>query len=69
MCGEGRDLLMIQSIQASVKHGGRSVMAWACMAASGVDSLIFIYVTHDGSSRMKSTKTFYLPTYGEMHPN
>ena len=30
-------------------------MAWACMAASGVGSLMIIdYVTHDGSSRMNS---------------
>ena len=30
-------------------------MAWACMAASGVDSLIFIDdVTHNGGSRMNS---------------
>ena len=29
-------------------------MAWACMAASGVGSLIFIDKTHDGSSRMNS---------------
>ena len=40
---------------SSVKHSGGSVMAWACMAASGVGSLIFIDdVTHDGSSRMDS---------------
>ena len=39
---------------SSVKHTGGSVMAWACMAASGVGSLIFIDdVTHD-SSRMNS---------------
>ena len=37
----------------SVKHGVESVMAWACIAATGVGSLIFIDdVTHDGSSRM-----------------
>ena len=30
-------------------------MAWACMAASGTGSLVFIDdVTHDGSSRMNS---------------
>ena len=29
-------------------------MAWACMAASGVGSLILIDVTHGGSSRINS---------------
>ena len=43
-----------KNTRSSVKHGGGSVMAWACMADSGVGSLIFIIVTHDGSSRMNS---------------
>ena len=37
------------------KHGGGSVMAWACMAATGTGTLIFIDdVTSDGSCAMDS---------------
>ena len=40
---------------SSVKYVGGSVMAWTCMAASGVGSLIFIDdVTQNSSSRMNS---------------
>ena len=38
-----------------MKHGGGSVMAWACMVASGVGSFIFIDdVINDGCSKMNS---------------
>ena len=47
--------LDLKDTSSSVKHGGGSVMAWACMAASGVGSQIFFDdLTHDGSSRMNS---------------
>lgn len=40
---------------SSVKHGGGSVMAWACMFANITASPIFIYdVTADKSSRINS---------------
>ena len=40
---------------SSVKHGGGSVIAWACMAANRTGSLVFICdVTADKSSRMNS---------------
>ncbi len=38
-----------------MKHGGGSVVAWACMTASGTGSLVFIDdVTADKSSRINS---------------
>lgn len=49
--GERWDLLMILNIQT---HGGGCAMVWTCMAAFGTGLIIFIDVTHDGSTRMKS---------------
>ena len=50
--GRSQDL---KHTKVSAKHGGGSVMAWACMSASGTGSLVFINnVTADRSSRMNS---------------
>ncbi len=57
---------------SSVKHGGGSVMAWACMAASGTGSLVFIDdVTADKSSRMNSEVfgQYYLLIFSQMLQN
>ncbi len=54
---------------SSVKHGGGSVMAWACMAASGTGSLVFIDdVTADKSSRMNS-EVFRAISSAHIQPN
>ncbi len=54
---------------SSVKHGGGSVMAWACMAASGTGSLVFIDdVTADKSSRMNS-EVFRVILSAHIQPN
>ena len=37
---------------SSVKHGGGSVMAWACLAANGTGSLLFINDVTAGSSEV-----------------
>ncbi len=51
--GEGKELLMILSIPPH--QWSMVVVAWACMAASGTGSLVFIDdVTADKSSRMNS---------------
>lgn len=47
------------------KHGGGSVMAKACMTASGTASLIFIDDVN-GNNRMNSA--LCLPIYREIHP-
>lgn len=56
-CGEkkGSDDDPKHTSPSSVKHGGGSGMARACMAASGTGSLIFIdELTLDGSNRTNS---------------
>uniref|UniRef100_A0A8C5Q3N9 Transposase n=1 Tax=Leptobrachium leishanense TaxID=445787 RepID=A0A8C5Q3N9_9ANUR len=54
---------------SSVKHGGGSVMAWACMAANGTGSLVFIDdVTADKSSRMNS-EVFQTILSAHIQPN
>ena len=52
-----------------MKHGGGSVMAWACMAANGTGSLVFIDdVTADKSSRINS-EVFRAILYAHIQPN
>lgn len=54
---------------SSVKHGGGSVMAWACMAANGTGSLVYIDdVTADKSSRMNS-EVFWATFSAHIQPN
>ena len=53
----------------SVKHGGGSVMTWACMAANGTGSSVFIDdVTADKSSRMNS-EVFRVILSAHIQPN
>ena len=70
-CGEKMDLLKIQNIQAHLWSTVEE-LAWACIAASWVGSLIFIDdVTHDDSNRMNSEvyKNILPANFGEMRPN
>ena len=54
-CGEGKEQLVSESTTSCVKHGGGSVMEWACMAAKGTGSLVFMDdVTPDRSICMNS---------------
>ena len=53
---------------SSVKHGGGSVMAWACMAANRTGSLVCIDVTADKSSRMIS-EVFLAILSAHIQPN
>ena len=57
---------------SSVKHGGGSVMAWACMTANETGFLVFIDdVTADKSSRMNSEvfRQYYLLIFSQMLQN
>ncbi len=54
---------------SSVKHGGGSVIAWACMAANGTGPLVFIDdVTADRSSRVNSEVFKAIPS-AHIQPN
>lgn len=51
-CGERRRKGQPVIPLSSLKYGGGSVMAWACMAASGKGGLLFVDdLIEDGSSR------------------
>ncbi len=55
-----------------MKHGGGSVMAWACMAASGTGSLVFIDdVTADKAAGLilKCFGQYYLLIFSQMLQN
>lgn len=39
--------LNIENVNATVKHGGGSVMVWGCMSAAGIGKLSFIETTMD----------------------
>ncbi len=57
---------------SSVKHGGGSVMAWACMAASGTGSVVFIDdVTADKAAGwiLKCFGQYYLLIFSQMLQN
>ena len=69
-CGEGKELFMIQNIPP---HQWSMVVvvlvAWACMAADGTGSLVFIDdVTDDKSSRMRS-EVFRATLSAHIQPN
>ena len=52
--GEGKEQFMIQSTTSCVKHGGGSVMGWACMAVNQRASLMFM--TEETNSRQFEVK-------------
>lgn len=45
-----------ENLKATVKHGGGSVMVWACMSAAGTGNLTFIETTMDKFSYLQILK-------------
>lgn len=48
--------LQAKNLKATVKHGGGSVMVWACMSAAGVGNLQFIETTMDKTAYLEILK-------------
>lgn len=51
-----------ENLKATVKHGGGSVMVWACMSAAGTGKLTFIETTMDKFKYLQILKDNLLET-------
>lgn len=51
-----------QNVNATVKHGGGSLMVWGCMAANGVGNLRFMEGTMNKTMYIEILKDSYIPS-------